>query len=170
MTRDIVAAGSMAYAAYNYIHQVPYLLARVALWLTYGYFQGQQLTGIWVLGHEAGHGTFLPNKFMNEFAGWVFHSFLLTPYFSWQSTHRRHHIYANNLAKDHNYVPPQKEKYASLIGIDVERIDELTEDAPLVTLARIVLQQIFGFPWYLFANITATQGMYITHLRLNSIQ
>ena len=34
----------------------------------------------------------------------------------------------------------------------------MTEDAPLVTFGRIVVQQILGFPWYLAANITATQG------------
>ncbi len=86
------------------------------------------------------------------------HSALLTPYFSWQSTHRRHHIYANNLAKDHNYVPPQRAKYASLLGYDAERLEELTEDSPIVTLSRIIIQQVFGFPWYLTANITATHG------------
>ena len=111
-----------------------------------------------MLGHECGHGAFLPNTFLNELIGWVLHSALLTPYFSWQSTHRRHHIYANNLAKDHNYVPPQANKYASLLGVDVAQLEDMTEDAPIVTLGRIVIQQIFGFPWYLLANITATSG------------
>ena len=146
------------YAAYNYVPMIDNTIARYAAWATYGYFQGQQMTGIWVLGHEAGHGAFMPNAYLNDAFGWVLHSLLLTPYFSWQSTHRRHHIYANNLAKDHNYVPPQAGKYASLLGVNVEDLDEMTEDAPLVTLGRILIQQIFGFPWYLFANITATQG------------
>ena len=100
----------------------------------------------------------MPNDFLNDSIGWVLHSVLFTPYFSWQSTHRRHHIYANNLAKDHNYVPPEAGKYASLLGVDIEKLDDLTEDAPIVTLARITLMHLIGFPWYLFANITATQG------------
>ena len=90
--------------------------------------------------------------------GWILHSALLTPYFSWQSSHRRHHIYANNLAKDHNYVPPQKGKYASLMGVDFEHLEDMAEDSPIYTFARIILQQLVGFPWYLTANITATQG------------
>ncbi|KAK4692523.1 hypothetical protein P7C71_g4701, partial [Lecanoromycetidae sp. Uapishka_2] len=49
-------------------------------------------------------------------------------------------------------------KYASLMGIDVEHIEEMAEDSPLYTFARMVFQQIVGFPWYLTANITATQG------------
>ena len=44
------------------------------------------------------------------------------------------------------------------MGVDVEHLGELAEDSPLYTFMRIVVQQIVGFPWYLTANITATQG------------
>ena len=63
------------------------------------------------------------------------------------------------LPKDHNHVPPQMAKYASLMGVDVEHLGEMAEDSPLYTFARIIIQQVFGFPWYLMANITATQGI-----------
>ena len=36
------------YASYNYIPLIPFKLGRYAAWATYGYFQGQQMTGIWV--------------------------------------------------------------------------------------------------------------------------
>lgn len=100
----------------------------------------------------------MPSAVLNETIGWLTHSFLLTPYFSWQSSHRRHHIYANNLAKDHNYVPPQKQPYAERLKVDAERLEELTEDMPAWTLLRILVQQLFGFPWYLMTNIYAAQG------------
>lgn len=86
--------------------------------------QGLAFTGFWVslscvllewkcntsqvLGHECGHGSFSPSKLLNNSLGWVIHSLMMTPYFTWQSTHRCHHIYANNLAKDHHYVPPSR--------------------------------------------------------------
>ena len=60
------------------------------------------------------------------------------------------------MAKDHNYVPPQREEYASTLGFDVNRLEELTEDAPIVTFLRIILQQVIGWPWYLLTNITAS--------------
>jgi fatty acid desaturase len=85
----------------------------------------------------------------------------LTPYFSWKSTHRRHHIYANNLAKDHQWVPFQREEYAALVGIDpdtVEDLEEMLEDAPIAALIRSVRQQLFGWPMYLMSNITASNG------------
>lgn len=175
LARDFAVASALAYIAYTQIHKIEPAGLRYAAWAAYGYYQGQQLTGIWVrspscfpisstdpdlqvLGHECGHGAFSTNDYINDSIGWVLHSFLLTPYFSWQSSHRRHHIYANNLAKDHNYVPPQKSKYASLMGVDMEQIEDMAEDSPIYTFARLIFQQIIGFPWYLVANITATQG------------
>ncbi|KAI9708436.1 MAG: hypothetical protein M1820_003896 [Bogoriella megaspora] len=116
----------------------------------------QRMVCMNVNGHEAGHGAFSPSDTLNNTVGWILHSFMLTPYFSWRSTHRRHHIYANNMAEDHNYVPPQREEYANTLGVDISRVEELTEDAPIVTLLRIVLQQAIGFPWYLLTNITAS--------------
>ncbi len=111
-----------------------------------------------MIGHESGHSNFSTSNLLNDIVGWILHSALLTPYFSWKSSHRRHHIYANNLAKDHNFVPPQREEYASSLTFDVHRLEELTEDSPLITVLRLVLQQILGFPWYLLTNITASQG------------
>jgi fatty acid desaturase len=111
-----------------------------------------------VLGHECGHSAFSSSNLLNDSLGWFLHSALLTPYFSWQSSHRRHHIYANHLVKDHNYVPPTQSKYAAALSVNIDRLEELTENAPLYTFFRIFIQQIIGFPWYLMANITSSQG------------
>ncbi|SLM38213.1 delta-12 fatty acid desaturase [Lasallia pustulata] len=156
--RDLMVSGSLMAAAYTFVPQIENNLLRYAAWATYGYVQGLAFTGLWVLGHECGHTAFSPSQLLNDTVGWVLHSFLLTPYFSWKSTHRRHHIYANNLVKDHNFVPPQRSQYASALNIAAERLEELTEDSPIVTFLRIVVQQVCGFPWYLAVNITASQG------------
>lgn len=79
----------------------------------------------------------------------------MTPYFSWKSTHRRHHIYANHIAKDLHYVPPLKRSYLDSLRRKFNDMDELTEDAPFFTLFRIIVQQLTGFPLYLLTNITA---------------
>ena len=111
-----------------------------------------------ILGHECGHSAFSPSDLLNNTVGFILHSFLLTPYFSWRSTHRKHHIYANNLARDHNYVPPRRDAYAASLTVAMDKLEEATEDAPIVTLLRILLQQLIGFPWYLLTNITAADG------------
>lgn len=99
--------------------------------------------------------AFSASRLLNDTVGFILHSVLLTPYFSWKSTHRRHHIYANNLILDHNYVPPQRSEYASSLLFDVARLEELTEDSPIIIFLRIILQQLVGWPWYLLTNITA---------------
>ena len=111
-----------------------------------------------VLGHECGHSAFSPSRLLNDTVGFTLHSLFLTPYFSWKSTHRRHHIYANDLTRDHNYVPPQRSDYAESLLFDVGRLEELTDDSPIVTFLRIVFQQVIGWPWYLLTNITAADG------------
>ncbi|PQE20489.1 fatty acid desaturase protein [Rutstroemia sp. NJR-2017a BBW] len=44
------------------------------------------------------------------------------------------------------------------ISVDIDALEELTEDCPIYTLLRIVIQQFLGFPFYLIQNITASQG------------
>ncbi|PSN62261.1 delta-12 fatty acid desaturas-like protein [Corynespora cassiicola Philippines] len=156
--RDVAFAAVLALGAHRGIPMIASLYLRIIVWVLYGYAQGLVMTGLWVLGHECGHMNFSPSSTLNDAVGFLLHSFLLTPYFSWKSSHRRHHIYANNMKKDHNYVPPTRGDYAESLFVDVEHLEELTEDAPFVTLLRILIQQIFGFPWYLITNITAAPG------------
>jgi bifunctional Delta-12/omega-3 fatty acid desaturase len=82
------------------------------------------------------------------------HSALLNPYFSWRSSHGRHHQFANNISTDLNYVPPMREEYKELFRGKID-LDHLVEDVPLVVLLRIVFQQAIGWPWYLLTHITA---------------
>ncbi|MCJ1463068.1 hypothetical protein MMC07_001673 [Pseudocyphellaria aurata] len=153
--RDLVVAVALMYTAFVHIPQIETLPLRYVAWGLYGCIEGLFFVGLWVLGHECGHMAFSPSRLLNDTVGFMVHSALLTPYFSWKSTHRRHHIYANNLAMDHNYVPPRRAEYASSLLFDVSRLEELTEDSPVVTFARIILQQVLGWPWYLMTNITA---------------
>ncbi|APA10889.1 hypothetical protein sscle_07g056590 [Sclerotinia sclerotiorum 1980 UF-70] len=156
LLHDVALAMLIGYFAACYIPLVETSVIRYVLWILYACAQGIVFTGIWVLGHECGHGAFLPWEVANNAIGFVLHSLLLTPYFSWRSTHRRHHIYANNMKLDHNYVAPRRSEYQKFFGPRIEAIEDLTEDAALVTLLRILLQQVLGWPWYLINNITAS--------------
>jgi len=55
----------------------------IPLWIAYAAFNGTVATGLWVLGHECGHGAFSNNKIANDLLGYVLHTALLVPYFSW---------------------------------------------------------------------------------------
>lgn len=133
----------------------PLRLTYYPLILVWGAAQGIVWTGLWVIAHECGHSAFSRYSGLNDLIGWTIHSVLLTPYFSWKSTHRRHHIYANNMVKDLNYVPPLRDTYAAKLGLAPGVLDEMTEDAPAVLFIRILIQQLIGWNWYILSNITA---------------
>ncbi|KAJ7170726.1 fatty acid desaturase-domain-containing protein [Mycena crocata] len=127
---------------------------RWGAWCVYWWFQGLIFTGIWVLGHECGHGAFSANKTVNDTIGFAIHSLLFTPYFSWKISHHRHHIYHASMTRDETYVP----KTRSDLGIPDEggdiAYDELFGDTPVYTLFLLIRQQVLGFPAYLLFNIS----------------
>ncbi|RPB17324.1 hypothetical protein P167DRAFT_531573 [Morchella conica CCBAS932] len=132
-----------------------HVATRVAAWGTYAFLQGLFGTGIWVLAHECGHGAFSPSKVVNDTVGWILHSSLLVPFWSWKISHGKHHKATGHLERDMVFVPKSREeysrRYAGGIGHDIA---ELTEETPIATLIHLVLQQVFGWPMYLINNVT----------------
>ncbi|GAA5951233.1 hypothetical protein JCM21900_004383 [Sporobolomyces salmonicolor] len=134
--------------------------AKWAAWGLYWMVQGWVMTGIWILGHECGHQAFSTSKFINNTMGLFLHSFVLVPYHSWRISHAKHHAATGHLTRDEVFVP----RTASYRGVsekgtgkkkEVEKgivLDELLEDAPLYRLGWLLIQQIFGWPAYLFSN------------------
>ncbi|TFK46679.1 hypothetical protein OE88DRAFT_1687479 [Heliocybe sulcata] len=135
-------------------------VARWGAWLTYWWFQGLIFTGIWVIGHESGHGAFSPDKHINNVVGFITHTFLWTPYFSWKISHHRHHMNHASMEKDEVYVP----KTRNDLGIPTEeaghKIDyeEYFGDTPIYTLYMLVRQQAIAFPAYLLFNVSGQKS------------
>jgi bifunctional Delta-12/omega-3 fatty acid desaturase len=153
LARDIVYAAALVYAALQ-IDSIPSPWLQAVAWLAYTFAQGCVGTGLWILAHECGHGAFSPYKGLNDFVGWVVHSFLLVPYFSWQITHARHHRYTGNIARDVVFVPPTETELKEG-NHRLSKLLEHAEDTPLVTLARLVQFQLIGWQVYLVSNATA---------------
>jgi len=57
------------------------------------------------LGHECGHGAFSEKQWANDLLGFVLHTTLLVPYFSWQHSHYVHHSRTNHLTEGETHVP-----------------------------------------------------------------
>ncbi|GAA6003561.1 hypothetical protein JCM10207_000390 [Rhodosporidiobolus poonsookiae] len=134
--------------------------AKWALWSVYWIVQGWVGTGIWILGHECGHQAFSTSKTINDTMGLFLHSFVLVPYHSWRISHGKHHAATGHISRDEVFVP----RTASFRKVnekgtgkkkEVEKglvLDELLEDAPLYRLGWLLVQQLFGWPAYLFSN------------------
>lgn len=64
---------------------VPSWLRLSCIWPLYWFFCGAFATGVWVIAHECGHGAFAASTAINDTVGFICHSLLLVPYFSWYS-------------------------------------------------------------------------------------
>jgi len=52
-----------------------------------------------VLAHECGHGGFSAYEWINDLVGFVLHTALYVPYFSWKFSHAKHHHYTNHMVR-----------------------------------------------------------------------
>lgn len=154
--RDLLCLATTFYLFHNYVtpETVPSTPARAALWGLYTFLQGLFGTGIWVIAHECGHQAFSTSRFLNDATGFVLHSALLVPFFSWKLSHAAHHKATGNMERDMVFVPRTREQHASRIGKLAHELAELTEETPLYTLANLVGQQLIGWQNYLLTNVT----------------
>ncbi|GAA5856556.1 hypothetical protein JCM9279_005497 [Rhodotorula babjevae] len=166
---DFLMVAALGYAAYHIDPAFSYtggkhldgwagFAAKWAAWSLYWTLQGWVMTGIWILGHECGHQAFSTSKTINNTMGLFLHSFVLVPYHSWRISHAKHHAATGHLTRDEVFVPRTKStRNPKPTGkkLEVSRnveIDELLEDAPVYRLGWILVQQLFGWPAYLFTN------------------
>ncbi|KAF2966699.1 hypothetical protein GQX73_g6871 [Xylaria multiplex] len=154
--RDIASLGTTFYLFHTYVtpETIPSTPVRALLWAFYTFVQGLFGTGMWVLAHECGHQAFSPSKVLNDTVGWILHSSLLVPYFSWKISHGKHHKATGNIERDMVFVPKTREEKASRLGKLVHELSELGEETPIVTFIMLIGQQLIGWPNYLMTNVT----------------
>jgi omega-6 fatty acid desaturase (delta-12 desaturase) len=156
VARDLLYLGTTFYVFNRFVtpENIPSTPVRTGLWALYTVLQGLFATGIWVLAHECGHQSFSTSKILNDTVGWICHSALLVPYFSWKISHGKHHKATGHMERDMVFVPKTREVYASRFKTLVHELDELAEETPIATLIHSVLQQLFGWPLYIISNVT----------------
>lgn len=156
IARDIACLATVFYLTNRFVtpEYIPWTPARFVLWALYTFVQGLFATGLWVIAHECGHQSFSDSKIINDTTGWVLHSALLVPYFSWKISHGKHHKATGNMARDMVFVPKTRSDYATRVGKMVHELHELTEDTPLATLFHLFYQQLGGWPAYILTNVT----------------
>ncbi|KAK4485391.1 hypothetical protein RD792_008030 [Penstemon davidsonii] len=139
LLRDLAVVFIFYYIATNYIEILPKPLCYVA-WPLYWACQGCVLFGVWVIGHECGHHAFSDYQWLDDTLGLILHSALLTPYFSWKISHRRHHSNTSSLERDEVYVPKVKSQRGYYF-------DKYLDNVPC-RLLRVIIRLTLG--WYLY--------------------
>ncbi|KAH6576504.1 hypothetical protein BASA60_004498 [Batrachochytrium salamandrivorans] len=169
---------TVLFIAASYFSLLPMYLQIVA-WPLYWIAQGSVGFGVWILAHECGHGAFSPSTTINNIFGWVMHSFVLVPYFSWKFSHSKHHKSSGHMLKDEAFVPPVRSSmgYSHADSVVTKKDDQadihhesLLADAPITQLLRMFSMLLFGFPMYLLIHSSGqAYPEWVTHFTPNSV-
>ena len=156
VARDLMYMATL-FTVFHYLvtpENIPSTAVRGILWAVYTIIQGMVSTGLWVLAHECGHQSFSPSKTLNDTVGFICHSILLVPYFSWKISHGKHHKSTGHMERDMVFVPKTRESYASRMGYYAHELSELAEETPIMTAIHLIGQQLLGWIFYITLNVT----------------
>lgn len=65
---------------------------------------------LFVIGHDAGHGSFSKSRTVNTIVGILTHSAILVPYRGWQRSHAQHHMKTGHFRKEEVFRPCRAEE------------------------------------------------------------
>ncbi|KAH3662223.1 hypothetical protein OGAPHI_005471 [Ogataea philodendri] len=150
--RDIAAMFVIGYVGTTYIPYVESKFLRFVLYNVQSFCISLFGFGLWILAHECGHGAFSKYQNVNDFVGWVLHSYVGVPYFSWKYSHAKHHQQTGNMQKDTVFIPWKKEEL--LKNSEHDDIYEIIHDTPIYAVVKLIGQQIGGLQLYLSTNAT----------------
>ena len=129
---------------------IPLSWAWAPVWILYSVVAGTFACGVWVVAHECGHRAFCNGTRLQDSVGFVLHSALLVPYFSWQRSHAIHHAKTNHLTAGETHVPkadgtPQAARARAAHA----RLGPTNHG-----IVSMVARLLFGWPAYLIAGAT----------------
>jgi omega-6 fatty acid desaturase (delta-12 desaturase) len=129
---------------------IPLDWSAAPLWVAYAVVTGTLATGCWVLAHECGHHAFHPNRAIENGVGFVLHSLLLVPFFSWQRSHAVHHAHCNHLESGETHVPPLQGSTSAVFSINARKLLGNSVFAGL----SIAIRLLIGWPLYLLFGVS----------------
>ncbi|KYQ93295.1 hypothetical protein DLAC_05959 [Tieghemostelium lacteum] len=156
VAHDFTLISILFYLA-TFINTFQWLPVRMVMWVAYWICQGVVCTGVWVLAHECGHGSFSSNKNVNNIMGLIMHSFLLVPYHSWRISHSQHHKNTGSMEKEVVFIPlTRKQSGLPSKSEDTEGDGphSIFEESPILIMLDIVKVMLLGWPAYILVNAT----------------
>ena len=129
---------------------IPLTWSWLPAWIAYAIVVGTAATGCWVIAHECGHRAYAKYNWLQDLIGFVLHSGLLVPYFSWQRSHALHHARTNHLDLGETFVPPRD---TTPRGQAWQRWQDTVGDEAFAVIT-IISRLLFGWPGYLLLGAT----------------
>jgi omega-3 fatty acid desaturase (delta-15 desaturase) len=112
--RSIVLVTCLIFAFVNIRSSETYensAIVRALVIAFYWFMQGTLFWGIFVLGHDCGHGSFSSSSRLNWAVGNALHTSILVPYESWRVTHRHHHKNTGHIDNDEIFFPLRESQF-----------------------------------------------------------
>ena len=106
----IASSATVAILVYVCLVLNPFWWLLPPLW----FVAGTTAWGLFVIGHDCGHGSFSHSRRLNYFVGHLMLTPLLYPFHSWRLLHNRHHANTNSLENDIDWRPLPKGVYRKL--------------------------------------------------------
>lgn len=129
---------------------IPLTWQWIPAWAVYAYVNGTIATGVWVVAHECGHRAFAKDTRSQDIVGYLLHSALLVPYFSWQRSHAIHHGKTNHLTEGETHVPKRITTKRGLRALKVRRKIGAGTHGVFTIATRLTA----GWPSYLLVGAT----------------
>ncbi len=120
--------------------------------MAYAVVCGTVAMGGWVIAHECGHGAFSKSKRLSNVVGFVLHSLLLVPYFSWQRSHAVHHAKTNHVTEGETHVPKKSDTERGRRALRLRS----KLGAKAFGVVTIASRLGIGWPLYLVSGITGS--------------
>lgn len=149
--RSLAMSLGLSLLAYAAGTQIPLQTSSAPLWLLYAVTTGTVASGCWVIAHECGHNAFHPNRRVESGVGFVLHTLLLVPYFTWQRSHAVHHANCNHLERGETHVPPRD---GSPSGRLVEELNRRL-GTRMFGIISLITHLLLGWPLYLFFGVAS---------------
>ena len=136
--------------------KIPFTKSMIPIWILYALLSGTTAMGFWVIAHECGHGAFSKNRGLETITGYLLHSLLLVPYFSWQRSHSVHHRFTNHITNGETHVPLviNGNGLSEKVGGEKEIAFSRELGKTKYGLLQLILHLIFGWPAYLLTGST----------------
>jgi len=115
-------------------------------WLFYYFAQGTMMWALFVVGHDAGHGSFSNSTKLNNIFGHIAHGSILVPFHGWRISHRTHHGNHGHIDNDESWYPVSESYYKE--GMDAPS-KAVRYELPLVLIAYQI---------YLFRRTPGKEG------------
>ena len=102
-----------------YLASVSLAVARANSWqgIVFGILAGVGIGTLFLVGHDACHGSFTSSSILNAYIGRIVFLPSLTPFSSWEAEHNHvHHQYTNLKTRDYVWAPFSKAEFDRLPG------------------------------------------------------